>query len=209
MFFDVEHTFILFVIFGLFIFLYHYRATEKFNIVFFVYVFSMMFSELLFLYDFEKYVNLCSFFNIVSQICFLWLLKPVLKVKLKNFSAHNGIELIIGFLGISYVLGYLIYMIFPLIPDVTLLLPSMIAFFVIITICIGFPLFNKHPDNIMLWGVGGGLIGEMCSAFIFEYVSDHRAYIVMAHVFGSFIKIIFTIYLLRIEEIKSSENNYT
>ncbi|MFT5893018.1 MAG: hypothetical protein ACI9Y7_003137 [Dokdonia sp.] len=167
-----------------------------------------MFSEIGFLYDFETYINIISPLHIISQMCFLWLLMPVLKVDIKKFSAHNLTELIVGFLGLSYLLGYVLYLIFPLIPDLTLFVPSVISFLVIIIACIGVPSFNKHPDNIMLWGIGGGLIAEMACAFIYEYVSDLRAFLVLAHVFGVFLKIVFAMYLTRIDEIKDFDEDY-
>ncbi|WP_299678882.1 hypothetical protein [uncultured Dokdonia sp.] len=207
-FFDVEYTSILFVIYMLFLFLYHYKATEKFNVVLLIYLVAMLVAEVMFLYDFEKYINVVSLTQLIGQMCFFWLIRSMLKVKFENFSTHNLIELIIGFIGISYVIGYLLYLIFPLIPDLTLFLPSVIVFFIMVTICIGIPFFNKHPDNIMLWGIGGGLIGEMSFGFIFEYISDHKAYLVMAHIFGAFLKIIFTMYLIRIKNIKKTEHNY-
>lgn len=207
-FFDIEYTSIFFVIYMLFLFLYHYKATEKFNVVLLIYLTTMLIAEVLFLYDFEKYINLLSFSQLIGQMCFFWLIRPILKLNFKDFSTHNLAELIIGFLGISYIVGYLLYLIFPLIPDLTLFLPSVIVFFIMVIICIGIPFFNKHPHNIMLWGIGGGLIGEMSCAFIYEYMSDHKAYLVMAHLFGAFIKIIFTMYLIRIKNIKKTEQDY-
>lgn len=208
MFFDVEYTLVFFPLFALFLFLYHYAATEVFSVAFLIFVVATMLSEIGFLYDFETYINIISPLHIISQMCFLWLLKPVLKVDIKKFSTHNLTELIVGFLGISYVIGYLLYLIFPLIPDLTLFAPSVIAFLLIIIVCIGVPYFNKHPDNIILWGIGGGLIAEMTSAFIYEYVSDLRIFLVMAHIFGAFLKIIFAIYLTRINEIKDFDEDY-
>ncbi|WP_299216399.1 hypothetical protein [uncultured Dokdonia sp.] len=169
----------------------------------------MTFAEIGFMLGFSENINVLSFLNLVSQICFLILLKPIVKVKLKSFSNHNLTELIISFLGLSYILGYVLYLVFPLIPDFTLFFPSLIAFFITIILCTGIPFFNKHPDNIMLWGVGIGLIAEMCCSFIFEYVSDHRAYIVMSHIFGAFLEIVFAIYLTRIESIiEFDDSNY-
>lgn len=208
MFFDVEHTFIYFVLFAIFLFLYHYRATEKFNIIFLIYLVALMVSEVGFLYNFKTYINIVALAYIIGQMCFLWLLKPVLKIKFKNFSTHNLTELIIGFLGISYILGYVLYLIFPLIPDLTLFFPSIIAYLIVTIVCIGVPFFNKHPDNIILWGIGGGMIAEMTCAFIYEYIQDHRAYIVLAHIFGAFLKILFAIYIVRMREIKQSEKDY-
>lgn len=167
-----------------------------------------MITEVGFLYDYKSYINLIAPTYIIAQMSFLWLIKPVLKVKFKNFSTHNLTELIIGFLGLSYIVGYVLYLIFPLIPDLTMFLPSIIAYLIVIIICIGIPFFNKHPDNIILWGIGGGIIAEMTCAFIYEFIYDHRAYIVLAHAFGAFLKILFAIYIVRIKEIKQTEENY-
>ncbi len=208
LFYDVEYTSVLFAIYMLFLVIYHYKATEKFNVVFLIYLAAMFVAEVMFLYGFEKYINIVSSAQLIGQLCFFWLIRSVLKVNFKNFSTHNLIELIIGFIGISYIVGYLLYLIFPLIPDLTLFLPSVIVFFVMVIVCIGIPFFNKHPDNIMLWGIGGGLIAEMSCAFIYEYMSDHKAYLVMAHIFGAFLKIIFAMYLVRLKNIKRTENDY-
>lgn len=208
MFFDVEHTLVFFPLYALFLFLYHYKATRKFVMPFLLYLLFAMCYEVLFLYDYKNYINVISLLHITSQLFFLWLLKPIIKIDMKNFSTHNITELVIGFLGISYVIGYVLYLIFPLVSDLTLFIPSVISFLLITTVCIALPLFNKHPDNIMLWGVGGGLIAEMVCAFTYEYVSDHRAYIVMAHIFGAFAKIVFAIYLTRIDEVKDFDEDY-
>ena len=208
MFFNIEYTYVFYPLFALFLFLYHYRATEKFNVYFLIYLTSLMLAEIGFMIGFAENINLLSLLNIISQISFLILLKPVVKIKLKSFSNHNLTELIIGFLGVSYILGYVLYLVFPLIPGLTLFFPSLIAFFITVILCVGIPFFNKHPDNIMLWGVGIGLIAEMCCSFIFEYVSDHRAYIVMSHIFGAFLKIVFAIYLTRIMEIKDFDDDH-
>jgi len=202
MFFSVQYTLAFFPLYAIFLFLYHYKTTGKFVFPFFAYLIMAMCYEVLFLFDYENYINEISFLHITSQLLFFYLLKPILKINVKKFSTHNLTELVIGFLGISYVMGYVLYLIFPLIPDLTLFIPSVISFLFIIVACIGIPLFNKHPDNIMLWGIGGGVIAEMVCAFTYQYVSDHRAYIVMAHIFGAFLKIVFAIYLTRIDTIK-------
>ncbi len=207
-FYDIEYTFVFFPMYALFLFLYHYTATKVFSKVLLVYLITTMLSEMIFLYDFDKYINIASALHITSQLCFLWLLKPILKVDIKKFSTHNLTELIIGTLGISYVVGYLLYLIFPLIPDLTLFVPSVISFLIIVILCIRYPFFNRHPDNILLWGVGGGMIAEMMCAFIFQYVSDLRIFIVMAHVFGAFLKIVFVVYLVRLRKTDTLDEEY-
>ncbi|WP_299678885.1 hypothetical protein [uncultured Dokdonia sp.] len=208
LFFDIEYTFVFFPMFALFLFLYHYNATGIFSKVLLAFLVTAMLSEMIFLYDFDKYINIVSALHITSQLCFLWLLKPILKVDIKEFSTHNLIELIIGTLGISYVVGYLLYLIFPLIPDLTLFVPSVISFLIITILCVRYPFFNIHPDNILLWGIGGGMIAEMTCAFIYQYISDLRVFIVMAHMFGAFLKIIFVIYLIRARNMKTFDKDH-
>ncbi len=167
-----------------------------------------MLAEVGFLYDYETYMMPVTVAYLGSQLCFLWLLKPMLHIKIKNFSTHNLLELIIGFVGISFILVYVLYLLFPLIPNLALFLPSTIAFICIVLVTFGIPFFNKHPDNSMLWGIGGAIIGEMLFGFVFQYISDDRLFIVIAHVFGTFFRILFATYLVRIKDIKETENEY-
>ncbi|WP_143337110.1 hypothetical protein [Dokdonia pacifica] len=188
--------------------LYDYKSTRRFNGVYFVFLTILMMAEVGFLYDYEKYIVPVTFAYLGSQLCFLWLLKPMLGIKIKNFSTHNLPELIIGFVGISFIIVYVLYLIFPLIPSVALFLPSSIAFILIVLLIFGIPFFNKHPDNIMLWGIGGGIIGEMLFGFVYQYISDDRLFIVIAHTFGVFFRILFATYLVRMKSIKETENEY-
>ncbi len=201
------NTFILFPIFVFTLFLYHYKRSQKFSALFLAYLVSAMLSEIGFIYDFVKYINWVSLFNITAQILLILLLKPLLKFKIKDFSTHNIVEVIIGFLGISYVLGYILYMIFPLIPDLTLFIPSVISFLFIVAICIAIPLFNKHPRNIFLWGVGGGLLLEMLSAFIYEFLNNDKGLIIASFTFALFLKIVLAIYLTKIDQVLTSVDN--
>lgn len=207
-FFDIEYTFVLFLINLVLFTVYDYKATGRFNSIYFGFLTLLMIAEIGFLYDYETYIVPVTFTYLVSQLCFLWLLKPMLDIKIKNFSTHNLLELIIGFVGISFIIVYVLYLIFPLIPNVALFLPSTIAFICIVLLIFGIPFFNKHPDNILLWGIGGGIIGEMLFGFVYQYISDYRLFIVLAFVFGTFFRVLFATYLVRIKDIKATENEY-
>lgn len=198
------NSFVLFPVFVFILFLYHYKRSEKFSILFLAYLVSAMLSEIGFIYDFMKYINWVSLFNITAQILLILLLKPLLKFKIRDFSTHNLVEVVIGFIGISYVLGYILYMIFPLIPDLTLFIPSVISFLFIVAICIAIPLFNKHPRNIFLWGVGGGIILEMLCAFIYEFLNNNKGLIIASFIFALFVKIVLAIYLTKIDSVVAS-----
>lgn len=207
-FFNIEYTFVFFLCNLVLFSVYDYKATGVFNGVYFVFLTALMLSEMGFLYDYETYIVPISFLYIGSQLCFLWLLRPMLKINIRNFSTHNLLELSIGFVGISYVLAYVLYLIFPLIPNVALFLPSTLTFILIIVLVFGIPFFNKHPDNILLWGIGAGLIIEMVFGFVYHYISDHRVFIVIAHTFGSFFRILFAMYLVRMKHIIKTERDY-
>lgn len=205
---DVKYTFALFLINWVLFIVYDYKATEKFSWIYFIFLALLMIAEIGFLYDYEAYIIPITFAYLGGQLCFLWLLKPMLNLKISNFSTHNLLELIIGFIGISFIVLYVLYLLFPLIPNVALFLPSTIAFICTVLLTFGIPFFNKHPDNIILWGIGGGIIGEMLFGFVYQYISDYKLFIALAFVFGTFFRVLFATYLVRIKDIKATESEY-
>jgi len=204
---DSVYTFILFPIYAFSVFLYYYKQTKKFNWIFLLYLVSTMLSEIGFIYDFTTYLNTVLLLTLVVYISMIILLKPVLKIKFRDFETHNLTELIIGFIGISCVLGFALYQIFPLIPDLSVFVPVLAAFLIVNVVCIGIPFFNKHPKAILLWGVGGGLIAEVCSAFIYEYLSDARIFLIMSYIFTLFLKFTLALFLTKLDDIAKSNLN--
>ena len=205
-FLDSIQTLVLFPLYVFSLFFYYYRKTGEFNTLFLVYLVFSMLGEIGFVLDFSQYMNYVFFSTMIAQMSIIIMLKPMFKkIRTKDFSKHNLAEFVIGFIGINYIIGYVFYSIFPLIPDLTLFVPAIFSFIVLAGICIAIPFFNKHPKSILLWGVGGGLIAEVCSAFIYEYLSGAHIFLVMAYIFGLFLKFTLALFLMKLDGIVNSD----
>jgi len=205
-FLDPVQSFILFPFYVFFLFFFYFKKTKNFKKLFLVHLVLSMLGEIGFMLDFSKYMNFVLFINMIAQMCLIIMLRPVLKkIKIKDFGTHNLTELIIGFLGVNYIIGYVLYNVFPLIPDLTLFVPAIFSFIVVTVVCIGIPFFNKHPKAILLWGIGGGIVAEITSAFIYEYLSDARIFLVMSYIFALFVKFTLATFLIEIDDIQRFE----
>ncbi|AEE18417.1 hypothetical protein JM84_1245 [Dokdonia sp. Hel_I_63] len=189
--------------------MYEYKETNKFNIVFFLFLLSTNITEILFLFDYDTYVVIASLFSVISSICLLLLLKPVLKKRSKVFSQHYILELIIGFLGFGFVLGYLIYSIAPVVPDLSIFIISTIIFIITIGAYFITPSYNKHTGNISLFAIGGAYMGEMVFAFIYKYIYQEIGFLLVGGIFTIYLKVVLATYLTKIDAISDFDGSGT
>ncbi|WP_396596024.1 hypothetical protein [Dokdonia sp. R86516] len=208
-FWDITLSFYLYPIFSLCLFLYEYKANNKFNVLFFVFLISTNITEILFLFDFQTYVTIASIFSGVSSICLLLLLRPVLKRRSKVFSRHYVLELIIGFLGFGFVLGYLIYSVAPLVPDLSIFIISVIIFIITIGAYFLTPSYNKHTGNISLFGIGGAYMGEMVFAFIYKYIYTEIGFLLVGAIMTIYLKVVLATFLTKIDTIADYDGSGT
>lgn len=203
-FYNVRTSFVLFPVFAFFLCCYVYQVTRKVNMLFILFLFATMISEVLFLYDFDSYVSISSLVFSVACVILLFMLKPVIKTRSRVFSKHYFLELIIGSLGLGYVLGYLIYKVSPLVPNMEVFIVSDIIFIITIGAYFITPGFNKHTSNISLFAIGGGFLGEMIFAFIYKYFFEEIGFLLISISFGIFVKVILATYLTKIDAIDDS-----
>lgn len=208
-FMDIFYSFYLYPIFSLSLFMYEYKETNKFNVVFFLFLLSTNITEILFLFDYETYVIIASLFSVVSSVCLLLLLKPVLKRRSKVFSQHYILELIIGFLGFGFVLGYLIYSVAPLVPDLSIFMISTIVFIITIGAYFLTPSYNKHTGNISLFGIGGAYMGEMVFAFIYKYIYSEISFLLVGAIMTIYLKVVLATFLTKIDTIADYDGSGT
>ncbi|WP_041295595.1 MULTISPECIES: hypothetical protein [unclassified Dokdonia] len=208
-FWNIFYSFYLYPIFSLSLFMYEYKETNKFNIVFFLFLLSTNITEILFLFDYDTYVVIASLFSVISSICLLLLLKPVLKKRSKVFSQHYILELIIGFLGFGFVLGYLIYSIAPVVPDLSIFIISTIIFIITIGAYFITPSYNKHTGNISLFAIGGAYMGEMVFAFIYKYIYQEIGFLLVGGIFTIYLKVVLATYLTKIDAISDFDGSGT
>lgn len=206
--YGLDSSFWLFPIFAVLTQFYHYKATGTFDFIFLIFLLSSMLSELLFLYDYENHINLTAFISVISSAAIVLLLRPVINFNFKRFSFYNITEIVIGFVGASYVVGFILLSVLPNLSDLTLFIPSFVAFVFSSVLCFAIPYFNRHTDNIFVFGVGFAYLLEMCAAFSFQFLLEKEIFLIIAIVMGVSYKILLAIYLSKMKFIINTSGTY-
>ncbi|TVZ53260.1 hypothetical protein [Dokdonia sp. Hel_I_53] len=188
--------------------LYYYKATGKLNILLFIMLFFAMVAEVLFQYNYYKFIEIVSISALILFICMIYLLKPIIHFNSRSFAKHNLTELTIGFLIVAGLLMYCLYVIIPSIPNLFLFLPAVIGFVTVLVILYGVPQFNNNPSNLLLTGVASALLVEMLVAFAYEFILDLDFFLVVAILFGAAAKIFFTMFLIRMKDVGYQDHFY-
>jgi len=180
------YSFLLYPVFAVLLFLYYYRASGKFSIALLGFLIATMVSEILFQHDFQSNVHIVSFSMLVACVLMVYLVKPILRFEFKNFARHSIAEISIGVLSITFIVGYLSYVILPSISDLTFFVPSFVVLLATSAVFFAIPLFNRHPANVYLTGVAGALLTEMIFAFLNEFMLQLDFFMVASIFFGVF-----------------------
>lgn len=204
-FYSVQDSFILFPVFAAILFVFVYKGTKRFNGGFLVYLTTTMIAEITFLHDFERYAVIALIATMIGSIVLLFLIKPAIKRGSATFSGHNIIELLVGFLGVGYVMFYLAYTIIPLVPYTSLFIASCVITTITTIVCLMIPSFNKHTDHVALFGVAGASIAELGFAFIYEYIFQEMVFLLISMFMACCMKVILATYLLRLDAGDTSE----
>jgi len=207
-FFDPIYSFVLFPIYVGAAFTFYYKSTGKFEWRLLLYLFLNMVAEMAFVYDFTNYYETAVITTFVGEILLISMLKPLWNFNLKEVSTHNIGELIIGFLGVSSLVIYMLYIILPQLPDVILFIPTIASFTWLCILFFGIPIVNKHPNNIYLWGVGSFFIGELFMALIYEYIQRDLIFLVLAYFCGLSLKLALITYLTKMPYNKKVKDDY-
>jgi len=159
-----------------------------------------MFSEIGFVYDFVKFYEVTIASSFIAEVLLILILMPLLNFSLKGIGTHIATELIAGFLGITTLVIFMLYVIIPQLPNAILFIPTIFSFSILILLCFFIPVFNKHPNHIYLWGVAIGFMGELLLAFVYEYVERDNLFMVFSFVLGIFFKLVLVHYLVLIND---------
>ena len=199
-FYGPHYTLFSFPVFVAMMSLYHTKSTGRFNIWILLYFMFNMLAEVFFIYDFVKYYELTVASSFISELLLILMLKPFLNFKLKGLSTHNVTEVIIGFLGITTSVVFMLYVTLPQLPNAILFIPTIVSVSILVFLCFSLPLFNKHPNHIYLWDVAIGFIGELLMAFVYEFIEKELIFMVFAFILGNFFKLVLVNYFVLVNE---------
>ncbi len=206
-FFDQNDIFYLTPWGSFFLFIYVIKATGKFSISFLLFLAATVLSEYLFLTDYEKNITLTCFLSIIGYASLLFIMKPILKKRVSAFSKHNLIELIVGFISLSFVLLYIVYLVMPYITETSLFLLTVAVFGITMGVCFILPNYNLHPDNVGLVMIGGSYIAGTVFGFIYYFLYNAIPILIMATFMMVFMKVTLATYITRFKRIEK-ETDY-
>ncbi len=198
----VKIAFPLFLLGALILYIYVKKASGKHNIYFLLFLLTSMISEVLFLYDFTSHQSWITLGSVLSNIALLFLMKPIINKRNRSFSKHNIIELIVGFIGIGYSIGFIALRVVPYMPEISLFILATISFSITVSVCFLIPNFHLHPDNSLLFIIGGAYVAEMCFGFIYLFLYPEIVILLISVLAGSAVKIVLAKYLTRFEVIE-------
>lgn len=205
---SLEASFYLYPVFGVLMFLYVYKATGQFHFPFLITLISGMIAEIFFLIDFDKYTYLVSIAMIFCFLSMLYALREVMHFEIKNFPKHLYVEILLGVFSVTTFISYLAYNILPEIADLPVFLVSFVALLVFISLLYAIPLFNKHPSNLLLTFVATAVLVESAFAFIYTYILDIHFFLLVTLFCAGIAKVIFAMFLTRLESTKKIDEAY-
>lgn len=198
----VQSAYPLFLLGAILLYIYVRQANGRNNIFFLLFLLTSMFSEVLFLQDFASYQSWITLASVLSNIALLCLMKPIIDKRNKSFSKHNIIELIVGFIGIGYAIGFIALKVVPFVPEISLFIIATLSFSITLIVCFLIPSFHLHPDNGLLFIVGGTYVAEMGFGFMYLFLYKEMVILLISILTGSAVKIILAYYLTRVRIIE-------
>ena len=205
---SLEASFYLYPIFGFLLFLYVYKAVGQFHFPFLITLLSGMIAEIFFLIDFNQYINIVSIAMIICFSSMLYALKEVMHFEVKNFPKHLIAEVLIGVFSVTTFISYLAYNILPQISNLPVFLLSFAGLLIFISFLYAIPLFNKHPSNLLLSFVATAVLVESTFAFIYTYILSIPFFILVTIFCAGIAKVIFAMFLTRLESTKKIDEGY-
>ena len=205
---SLEASFYLYPIFGVLLFLYVYKATGQFHFPFLITLVSGMIAEIFFLIDFERYTYIVSIAMVFCFSSMLYALREVMHFQVKNFPKHLFVEVFLGVFSVTMFISYLAYNILPEIADLPVFLVSFVSLLIFVSLLYAIPLFNKHLSNLLLTFVATAVLVESTFAFIYTYILNIHFFLLITLLCAGIAKVIFGMFLTRLESTKKIDDDY-
>ncbi|MEC8885263.1 MAG: hypothetical protein VYD98_11440, partial [Bacteroidota bacterium] len=113
------------------------------------------------------------------------------------------VEPSIGILFCIYTVVYLMTMYYNLIPNKFLFVAGAILLLFYTIVCFLIPLRNRHPSNVYLYLIGGGLLIESILAFVYTYSMPILVIAVGAKIAICVHKACVTLYFVSIDHVRT------
>ena len=136
----------------------------------------------------------------------LYTFLPILKLKSRKITKEMLVEPGIGLIFCVYTVIYLMTMYYELVPNKFLFISGAILLLFFTMVCFLIPLRNRHPSNVYLYLIGGGLLVEAVLAFVYTYSLSIPIIAVGTKIAICVHKTCVTLYFVSIDEVYSDVN---
>ncbi|MAZ26091.1 MAG: hypothetical protein CL868_03305 [Cytophagaceae bacterium] len=176
--------------------LYYYRETGSFNGML-VLLFALSCAmETQFIFGFEENYTGVMVFAILVFILLCIMLVPLARETKISFKDVDLISSILGTVGMGYVLGYLVHLLLPLVPEPRMLILAIVPFCTMMLMMIFIPVFNTKINNFNLVITGGAILVLILSACITEFLFESYTLLLSSYLGSLMFKIVFVIFLI-------------
>jgi len=192
--------------FYLFFYFYYYTALKRHNIVFALFLITAYIGEVFLIIDVHKYFVEIIVMFILAAAAMLYTFLPILKLKSRKISKEMLVEPGIGLIFCVYTVIYLMTMYYELVPNKFLFISGAILLLFFTMVCFLIPLRNRHPSNVYLYLIGGGLLVEAILAFVYTYSLSIPIIAVGTKIAICVHKTCVTLYFVSIDDVYSDES---
>lgn len=168
---SINHSFGYYIqpFFYLTFYWFYYKALNKHNLVFAVFLFSAYLGEIFLLTDVDKYFDIVLVTFLIAVTAMLYTFIPILKIRPRKITKEMVLQPIIGVVFCVYTVMYLMSMYYNTVPNKFLFVFGGIFLLIFTLVCFLIPLRNRYPSNVYLYLIGGGLLIESILSFVYTY----------------------------------------
>ncbi|PHR95932.1 MAG: hypothetical protein COA80_09660 [Leeuwenhoekiella sp.] len=193
---------------ALLIYWFYYINVRKHNFYLIFFFACELLNEVFFLFDFHYYfelVLLCYTLATSTMIYHLW---PLFAKASLEFNFDILIGPLLGILGMLVIFWELLMLVFEKIPNYTVFFIGLSALLSWIFFCTVLPLKNRHPQNSLLYLMGGLMAIMAPTMFIYTYLWDHILILALCMMTMLTLKWVIAIFLIRRDQILETSDEF-
>lgn len=190
------------------IYSFYVANVKRHNYFLLFYLTCELINEVFFLIDFSKYFILvltCYSLATFSMLYHIW---PVVKRISFKTGWSDLLRPFLGLLGILIIFWELILLVFKSLPNYYVFFPALTALLSWIFFCSIMPAKDKHPDNFSLYFIGGSMAVMAPTMFIYEFLWSSTIVLYFSLVSMLVLKIFLVWYLINLDKILHSKEEY-
>ncbi|RXG15521.1 hypothetical protein DSM03_102248 [Leeuwenhoekiella aestuarii] len=190
------------------IYSFYVANVKKHNYFLLFYLTCELINEVFFLIDFSKYFVLVLTCYCLATFSMLYHIWPLVKRTSFKTNWSDLIRPFLGLLGILFIFWELILMVFKNLPNFYIFFPALVALLVWIFFCSIMPAKDKHPDNFALYFIGGSMAVMAPTMFIYEFLWSNSIILYLSLISMFLLKIFLVWYLINLDKILCSKEEY-